>query len=286
MRVLVAFDGSTSSLSALSLVRALQWPEGSIVKVVQVVPPLPPLVVPGVFADVDEHAASTLASTVGPTWSDAVTVEARLIAAEPPADAIVEAAGRFGADLVVVGHRGHGAMATVFLGSVARDITEHSTCPVLVARGERIEHIVLADDGSDGAFRARRVLASWPIFEGKRVDIVSVAHVVRPLLAGVSVSVREEAREAQAEAELEGRVTCGRLAAAAAEELRVAGLHTAAYARIGDPAEQICELARERGADLVVLGTRGRGAIGRVLLGSVARAVLLGAHCSVLVVPA
>lgn len=284
MRVLVAFDGSTSSLNALSLVRGLAWPEGTVVKVVQVVPP-PPLAEPGVFADVDAHAAGTLASMVGPTWSDSVTIEARLIAGEPPANVIVEAATRFGADLIVVGHRGHSAMATVFLGSVARDVTEHATCPVLVARGERIEHLVLADDGSEGAYRARRVLASWPIFEGKRVDVVSVAHVARPLLAGVSVSVREEAREAQAEAELEGRVSCGRLAAAAAEELRVAGMHTAAYARVGDPAEQICDVARERDADLVVLGTRGRGALGRVLLGSVARAVLLGAPCSVLVVP-
>ncbi len=285
MRVLVAFDGSTSAGMALELVRTLAWPAGTLVRVAQVVPPLPPLVGSRAFTQVDEQVASTLASSVGPSWSDTVTVDAGLVVGDPPADAIVAEARRIGADLIVTGHRGHGAMATVFLGSVARDITEHAPCPVLVARGRTVEHILVADDGSEGAFRARKVVATWPIFKAKHVDVLSVAHVARPLLTGIAVSVRDEAREAQAESEMEARVAYGRLANEAAEELRIVGLHAAGYVRSGDPAEQICGLARERGADLIVMGTRGRGAISRVLLGSVARAVLLGASCSVLVVP-
>lgn len=285
MRVLVAFDGSTAAGTALELVRALAWPAGTLVRVAQVIPPPPPFVGSGAFTDVDAQLVETLASSVGPSWSDAVTVDAGLVAGDAPADAIVAEARRIGADLVVTGHRGHGAMATVFLGSVARDITEHAPCPVLVARGTTIEHIVVADDGSEGAFRARKVVSTWPIFKAKQVDVVSVAHVARPLLTGIAVSVRDQAREAQAESEMEARIAYGRLANEAAAELRLVGLHAAGYVRSGDPAEQICVLARERGADLIVLGTRGRGAIGRVLLGSVARAVLLGASCSVLVVP-
>lgn len=285
MRVLVAFDGSASGKTALDLVRALAWPPDTLVRVVQVVPPVPPLVAPRTFADVDETVASALAAEVGPAWSDGIAVEAKLLAGDPPAEVIVEEARRVGADLIVAGHRGHGAMATVFLGSVARDITEHAPCPVLIARGKSAEHIVLADDGSEGAFRARHLLSTWPLFIGKQVDVVSVAHVARPLLAGVTVSVRDEVKEAQAESEMEARVAYGRLANEGAEELRLAGLHTAAYVRSGDPAEQICDVARERDADLIVVGTRGRGGAARVLLGSVARAVLLGASCSVLVVP-
>ncbi len=285
MRVLVAFDGSTSAKTALDLVRVLAWPPDTLVRVVQVVPPVPPLVGSGAFAEVDEHVASALAAEVGLAWSDGIAVEATLLAGDPPADVIVEEARRIGADLIVAGHRGHGAMATVFLGSVARDITEHAPCPVLIARGKSAEHLVIADDGSEGAFRARHLLSTWPLFTGKRVDVVSVAQVARPLLAGVAVSVREEARAAQAESEMEARVSYGRLANEGAEGLRLAGLHSAAYVRSGDPAEQICDLARERDADLIVMGTRGRGTAARVLLGSVARAVLLGASCSVLVVP-
>jgi nucleotide-binding universal stress UspA family protein len=285
MRVLVAFDVSPSAETALELVRTLPWPAGTVVHVAEVVPPLPPLVGERAFAPIDERVASALASSVGPSWSNAVTVDTGLLVGDAPADAIVVEARRIRADLIVAGHRGHGPMSTVFLGSVARDITEHAPCPVLVARGATIGRLVVADDGSAGAFRARKIVSTWPIFAAKHVDVVSVAHVARPLLAGIAVSVREEAREVQAETEMEARVAYGRLANEAAEELRLAGLHAAGYVRTGDPAEQICGLARERGADLIVMGTRGRGAIGRVLLGSVARAVLLNASCSVLVVP-
>ncbi|HEU5288718.1 MAG TPA: universal stress protein [Candidatus Limnocylindria bacterium] len=285
MRVLVAFDGSTSAGTALELVRALAWPAGTLVRVAQVIPPPPPFVGSDALADVDARLVEALASSVGRSWSDTVTVDARLVVGDAPADAIVAEARRIGADLIVTGHRGHGAMATVFMGSVARDITEHAPCPVLVARGSTIQRIVVADDGSAGAFRARKIVSTWPIFKAKHVDVVSVAHVARPLLAGIAVSVRAEAREAQAESEMEARVAYSRLANEAADGLRLAGLHAAGYVRSGDPAEQICGLARERGADVIVMGTRGRGTIGRVLVGSVARAVLLSAPCSVLVVP-
>jgi nucleotide-binding universal stress UspA family protein len=55
--------------------------------------------------------------------------------------------------------------------------------------------------------------------------------------------------------------------------------------REGEAATEICAVARERGARLVVVGTRGRGRAEGMLLGSVSRAVLAGAPCPVLVVP-
>ena len=53
----------------------------------------------------------------------------------------------------------------------------------------------------------------------------------------------------------------------------------------GDPARQIVEQARERNADLVVLGTHGRSGFERWALGSVTEKVLRRAHCPVLTVP-
>ena len=52
----------------------------------------------------------------------------------------------------------------------------------------------------------------------------------------------------------------------------------------GDPAERIVELARSRDADLIVIGSRGLGAIASVLLGSVSKRVLRDADRPVLVV--
>jgi nucleotide-binding universal stress UspA family protein len=56
------------------------------------------------------------------------------------------------------------------------------------------------------------------------------------------------------------------------------------HARIGAPVAEILALAEEVGADLIICGSHGRGAMGRLLLGSVSEAVLHGARCPVLIV--
>lgn len=66
--------------------------------------------------------------------------------------------------------------------------------------------------------------------------------------------------------------------------LRRAGGLADSEVREGDAADQLMRAASERGADLVVVGTRGLHGLGRLLLGSVARNVLLHAPASVLVV--
>ena len=67
-----------------------------------------------------------------------------------------------------------------------------------------------------------------------------------------------------------------------AEQLHAAGLDASAVSREGDPAECLVAYAKAHEADLIVVGTRGRTGLRRLLMGSVARNVLLHAHCSVL----
>jgi len=54
--------------------------------------------------------------------------------------------------------------------------------------------------------------------------------------------------------------------------------------RVGDPAREIVQAAEDWGADLIVLGTRARNALGRLLMGSTAEAVFRHAPCPVLIV--
>jgi nucleotide-binding universal stress UspA family protein len=71
---------------------------------------------------------------------------------------------------------------------------------------------------------------------------------------------------------------------ATVERLRAAGIDAVAEIRQGDPAHEIVSAAQSTRAGLVVLGTRGLTGLRRLLIGSVARNVLLSAPCSVLVV--
>jgi len=286
MKILVAFDGSAGSRTAVDLVADLRVPDGSVVTLVDVVPSIvmlggftaPPPTAPARSAD--------LAKAARRLERPGVVVGTRVISGDDVVDTLLETARELDADLIVAGHRGHGPLTTLFLGSVARELVEHARCPVLVARRSRCESIVFAEDGSESAYRARRMLAHSPLFARMPVRVVSVSRVARPLLSGITPGVREEARAAQREIETETHHSYDVLAEEAASDLRIAGLEATAEAHDGDPAEQIVHVARTADADLIVMGTRGRGALARATLGSVARSVVLTAPCSVLVVPA
>ena len=52
-----------------------------------------------------------------------------------PADEIMESARKCGADLIVVGSKGHSALETFLIGSVSQKIATYAPCSVLVVRG-------------------------------------------------------------------------------------------------------------------------------------------------------
>ena len=72
-----------------------------------------------------------------------------------------------------------------------------------------------------------------------------------------------------------------RSAAAAARE---GGIEAETYARQGDPADAILDVAEEQGADLIVVGNKGMTGARRFLLGSVPNRVSHHAPCSVLII--
>lgn len=79
----------------------------------------------------------------------------------------------------------------------------------------------------------------------------------------------------------------GRLEAAAAELVlrgRRDQVPTSFLIWEGDPAESIIDAAQSEGADMIVVGSHGRGALGRALIGSVSDQVVRRAPCPILVV--
>jgi universal stress protein A len=58
-----------------------------------------------------------------------------------PAEEIMAAARELDIDMIVLGSRGHSALATLFVGSVARNVVNHAPCPVLIVRPSGHEFI-------------------------------------------------------------------------------------------------------------------------------------------------
>jgi nucleotide-binding universal stress UspA family protein len=146
--------------------------------------------------------------------------------------------------------------------------------------------VVFATDESPSALAAESVLAEWPVFDALPIHVLSVAHVVRAWTTGIAPTMYRQAVAAYATDLGTARQAHQRAAEEAAQRLRGAGRLAQPEMREGDPAAEIIAVVEERGADLIVLGSRGRTGLTRLVLGSVARNVLLGTPVSVLVVHA
>ncbi|MGZ3586369.1 MAG: universal stress protein [Candidatus Limnocylindrales bacterium] len=293
MRVLVATDGSHAAEHAVSLVKNVEWPAGSAIRVVAVLDEHPDMFgSPLAEADagygrLEDEAEREYEAIVARalTRLDQPDLEVTGEVLEGrPATRIVHAAGDWHADLVVLGHRGLGPFRTMLLGSVSAEVVDHAPCPVLVARRDSVGEAILADDGSEIAASARDYLIAHPELAPGAVEVISVSDVTYPLTAVLATPVGAGAVgdwEASAETI---RGAAGDAAHAAAERLTAAGLTASAETREGDPAHELVHAAHEHDSDLVVVGSHGRTGLARLLLGSVARNVLLEAPCSVLVV--
>lgn len=82
------------------------------------------------------------------------------------------------------------------------------------------------------------------------------------------------------------RRTAEALLKRAEEELRAAGFQVTWKLQEGDPRAVILETASEWQADRIVIGSHGKGAVERLMVGSVSLAILRHAHCSVEIVRA
>jgi nucleotide-binding universal stress UspA family protein len=294
MRILLATDASRSADRARDLVASLPWPAGSIIRVVAAMQRSAPILKPplaAAFAIQRDPADARLAHTLD-TALDAATrligrpdlrVERYLLVGRP-GSAIIDEARQFAPDLIVVGSRGHGRFESMLLGSVSAEVVDHAPCPVLVVRDSTIDGILLADDGSKSASTARQLLLAWPIFHDVPVTVLSVAETELPTGSGFAPGITEPVIEAWTESAEEARRRSAELARQGAEAITRAGGTAWPLVGEGDPAHAIVEEARRREVGLIIAGTRGHTGIRRLLLGSVARNVLLHAPCSVLIV--
>ena len=140
--------------------------------------------------------------------------------------------------------------------------------------------IVVGTDGSDTARKAVDEAIDLAKSVGARLHLVSAYEPVP------HSRLREEARQAPADLQwmVNPREDVDATLSDAADVVREAGVEVETFAREGDPADAILDVAEERNADLIVVGNKGMTGARRFLLGSVPNKVSHHAPCSVLII--
>jgi nucleotide-binding universal stress UspA family protein len=293
MRLLLAYDGSACANAARDLVAHLPLPAGSAITLVTALERGPQLFGAPEFAVVPHDAADAegqlladlqqmLHEAAEPLRTADRHVDTRVVRGRP-ASAIVDEAVACQPDLLVVGSRGHGPLASVVMGSVSAEVVDHAPCPVLVARRRSVSRLVVGVDGSASADRALALLRRWPIFAGLPGAVVTVTEPISAWAGRVGTAIYPVWVDMH-ESATDRRAQLDEVAQRGADELARAGISAGVELREGDPADQLIRAAQATGADLIVVGSRGLSTLPRLVIGSVARKVLLHAPQSVLVV--
>jgi nucleotide-binding universal stress UspA family protein len=141
-RIVVGVDGSDASKAALACAVRQAALTGAVVDAVCA------WQIPAAYGygytmtlaipDLEKGAASELDQAIATVTGTAPGVEIRPhVVQEHPARALLDCAK--GADLLVVGNRGHGGFTEALLGSVGQNCVQHAACPVVVIRGQQPE---------------------------------------------------------------------------------------------------------------------------------------------------
>jgi len=177
-KVLVAYDGSDKAAMALEAMSCFEWPVSTRIRILAVRDAhlrfLRPLVDDMLLPDL-EHDVAGYAKRLLARLPTGVAVEQRVLRG-PAVPTIITEAAAYEADLVVLGSRNRGPVRSAVLGSVGRELVARGEWPVLIARGEHLDRVLLAHDGSDAARTAVRMLGSWSIFSHAAVRMFSVAY--------------------------------------------------------------------------------------------------------------
>ncbi|MEU1846145.1 universal stress protein [Micromonospora sp. WMMA1998] len=280
--ILVGYDGSTDASVALDWALDEAGRSGRPVRLAYVFEWLTvagwigPGVAPGVWPD--ETARRQVEELVRKAAADAaaerpgLTVHGEVFDG-PPALVLQERSAEAG--MLVLGSRGHGGFGGLLAGSTAVSVTAHAHCPVVVVRDGQAATsgpVVVGSDGSPSALRA----LGFAVERAAQRDVP-----LRVLRAW------EPPGDRWVPPDFDPEETAATERAAAEAELApwresFPDVPVEIEAVPGSAAALLVEASRP--AQLVVVGSRGRGGLRGMLLGSVSQQLIQHAHCPVAVV--
>ena len=293
MKILLAVDGSEASTTALSAVGSLSLPPDSTIELLTVIPDTPWTYGPWpAMAMIRSQDALDRAYAEVRAWLDDIVADITpggrtiqtMVRHGRPASEIALEADRFGADLLVVGARGHSVVERMFLGSVSSEVVDQARCPVLVVRSPDVQRILVATDGSADGELAAAFVGTSRIFGDPAVKVLSVVDPGMPWWAGMAAVHAMAAGDAYATVVDAAQKHAREVATATADCLGIDNVLAESRPIEGEVGSTIVNAASAWHADVVVLGTRGHGLVHRALVGSTSRHVLHHAPMSVLIV--
>lgn len=277
LSILLAVDGTPAADRAIELLEGYRGERAQSEVLALNVQPLPAALWPGAIHDRRAVEAAFLASGEEIAQSAVRRLSAAglrcraAVKMGSAAEEILREAQAAGAGLVVMGTRGRGALQGLVLGSVAARTAHGGDVPVCLVRPEcalpaqlgKSVRVMLAVDGSEPALRAARWLVEQRGWLGE-LD-VQIAWVQQPLSYLEAVlPPHDDVIEQWSTAPAEDATRAAR------ELLTQAGVRHHLHLSVGDAATEIVLLVEKAKCELLVLGTRGRGAAHHALVGSVA----------------
>jgi nucleotide-binding universal stress UspA family protein len=277
-RVLVAFDGSISSRNALQQAFKLIGPDGCSIIVVSVAPPhrgVRDLVVEGdVVSSLRQPCEEALREAERIAEESRVRIRSVCEQGQPYAR-IVDLADAEDCDLIVMGRRGLRRLERVFVGSVTARVIGHTQRDVLVVpRGAVLgwNRLLLATDGSRYSATATAKAIDLAREYGGELVVACAVDLPAELYAEAPKFFEEQVGKARETSE------------AVTRQAEAAGVRAETHVGECEADTAIVTLAKDRKADLIVMGTHGRTGLRRLLMGSVTEKVIGAAACPVLVV--
>jgi nucleotide-binding universal stress UspA family protein len=277
MRVLFATDLSAASEAAIKDQTCLEC-LGRIgvdeMHLLTVVPSNVHAGMPGV--DFEKRRRKALSNYEGVLLEAGFDVESHVVRGTPHRR-ITGIAETIHADMILVGSRGKSPLENRLIGSTVRNLARTASVPLLVNRIERATD----DPNPLRSHLFQRMLYATDFSENAERAFKEFAHLRHATQEATLVHVRKPKGQALDEPSPEVQSKLDELAGS----LEDWGIETEIDVRSGDPATQILEAEAEHEPTTILLGSRGKSRLRRLLLGSVSERIVAEAAGNVLLVP-
>jgi nucleotide-binding universal stress UspA family protein len=295
MKILLAVDGSNLSKGAVTFTRSLPLASAEITLVhVKPYVPYSGILLPteaefdveAFERDIDKQAHKIIDDAETALQLTSFSIKSEITAGQA-AEQILHLAENLHVDMIVMGARGHSALETMFLGSIADKVLRHAHRSVLLYR---IGHgftlpfgrfdIALGYDGSDSSNEAIRFLSKWDIPAINNLYLVECAQqeFYQGVSHGLDAVTMYPTLKRDLDEKLQGK----------AQEVRrmlpATTVHSEAIFGYLDCATELNSAAKKHRCSLLVVGSKGKSLLDRMVLGSVSHRLAHHADMPVLVV--